>query len=543
MVGLGVGIDYALFVVTRHRECLASGDDVVTAAATATATAGKAVLFAGGTVMVAICGLWFVNVPLLASIGFGVAIVVAVSVAAALTLLPALLGLCGSRLATTRSRRRWFRRAQRAGSGSAQPSVTKRPPLAARWADHVGRHPARFAVLSLAVLLLLAAPVLSLRLGWADAGNEPTSTTQRRAYDLTTEAFGPGANGPILVAVDLSKAADDDAVLERLSTAMVGAAGVATVLPPERNRSGDTAVLTVVPTTGPESDRTSELVERLRGETIPPVVAGTGAAAHLTGPTAVLVDLTQRLSDRLLIFIGVVVAASFVLLVVLFRSVVVPLKAAIMNLLSIGAAYGVLVAVFQWGWGAELLGLDGPVPVTAFVPVMVFAIVFGLSMDYEVFLLSRIREEYDRTGDPHRSVVDGLGATGRVITCAALVMIAVFVSFAMSSSVSVKMMGIGLATAVLVDATIIRLVLVPSSMAILGRANWWLPRWLDRLLPSTGFDHHGLDHHGPDTDAGESEADVIAVGGFVVDGSGGMDAIDHSNDDAPVLATAATDGR
>ena len=278
-------------------------------------------------------------------------------------------------------------------------------------------------------------------------------------------------------------------MLDHLSDELGRTEGVAMVLPPERNAAGDTAVLTVVPTTGPESARTTELVDRLRDDTLPAATAASGASAHVTGPTAVLVDLTQRLSGRLLVFIGAVVLMSFLLLVVLFHSLVVPLKAAIMNLLSIGAAYGVLVAVFQWGWGARLLGLDGPVPVTAFVPVMVFAIVFGLSMDYEVFLLSRIREEFDRTGDPHRSVVDGLSATARTITCAALVMISVFLAFAMSPSVTVKMMGIGLATAVLVDATIIRLVLVPSSMAILGRSNWWLPAWLDRILPTVTLEH------------------------------------------------------
>jgi RND superfamily putative drug exporter len=275
----------------------------------------------------------------------------------------------------------------------------------------------------------------------------------------------------------------------------------------------------VVPTTGPESEHTTELVARVREHTVPDALAGTGASAHLTGPTAVLVDLTARLSGRLAVFIGAVVAASFVLLVVLFRSIVVPLKAALMNLLSIGAAYGVLVVVFQWGWGARLIGLDGPVPVTAFVPVMVFAIVFGLSMDYEVFLLSRIREEYDRTGDAHRSVVDGLGSTGRVITSAALVMIAVFVSFALSPSVGVKMMGIGLATAVLVDATIIRLVLVPSSMAILGRANWWMPRWLDRILPHVALDHGdevisgatGVDDEGATADDPEAAPAMVGA--------------------------------
>ena len=504
MVGLGVGIDYALFVLTRHRERLVAGDDVRTAAATATATAGKAVVFAGGTVVVAICGLWFVDVPILASIGFGAAIVVAVSVAAAVTLLPALLALSGDRLRTTRHEKRLERRGR----------ATGRAPMAARWADHVGRHPVRYASAGLVVLLLLAAPVLGLRLGWADAGNEPTSTTQRRAYDLTAEEFGPGANGPIIVAVDLTGVdgdqAADDAVLDHLSDELGNTEDVAMVLPPEINAAGATAVVTVVPTTGPESPRTSELVDRLRDDTLPAATEASGASAHVTGPTAVLVDLTQRLSGRLLVFIGAVVLMSFLLLVALFHSLVVPLKAAIMNLLSIGAAYGVLVAVFQWGWGARLLGLDGPVPVTAFVPVMVFAIVFGLSMDYEVFLLSRIREEYDRTGDPHRSVVDGLSATARVITCAALVMISVFLAFAMSPSVTVKMMGIGLATAVLVDATIIRLVLVPSSMAILGRSNWWLPSWLDRILPTVTLEHpdEALDTEASDPDDRPVPADI-----------------------------------
>jgi RND superfamily putative drug exporter len=373
----------------------------------------------------------------------------------------------------------------------------------------VGLHPVRYAVMSLLALLLLAAPVLSLRMGWADAGSEPTSTTHRRAYDLVEEGFGAGANGPLVVTLDLGDLAAREAtpLIGTLAGELTHTEGVDQVIPARRNAAGDTAVLVVMPTTGPEEAATTDLVDRIRTEALPEVLDGSGASGHVTGATAALVDLSARLADRMALFIGAVVFVSFLLLVVLFRSLLVPLKAALMNLLSIGAAYGVLVAVFQWGWGASLFGLDGPVPVTSFIPVMVFAIVFGLSMDYEVFLLSRVREEYDRTGDAHQSVVEGLGATARVITSAALVMIAVFVAFGMSPNTAIKMMGIGLATAVLVDATVIRMVLVPASMAILGDANWWLPSWLDRLLPH-------LDLEGPSAGTpfpAPAEADELVV--------------------------------
>jgi putative drug exporter of the RND superfamily len=467
MIGIGVGIDYALFVVTRFRQHLHEGLPVTEAAGRANATAGQAVLFAGTTVVIAIVGLLLAGLPAVTTMGFAVAITVVVSMAIAVTLLPGLLGWAGSRIDR-------FAIHRRKATDAAHET------LSGRWAHRVGRRPGRYAVTALVGLLVLAAPVLALRVGFADDGNAAPDTTQRKAYDLTTEAYGPGFNGPLTVVVEDPTGGD---AAGRVHDALAATDGVALVSAPLANEAGDTSVIFANPTTAPGDEATADLLEDVRAEVLPEAVDGTGATAQVTGSTAFFEDLSARISERLPLFIAAVVGLSFVLLAIVFRSVLVPLKAAFMNVLSIGAAYGVIVAIFQWGWGKGLVGLDETVAINPFVPLIMFAILFGLSMDYEVFLLSRIREEWLRTGDSHTSVVDGLGATARVITSAALIMISVFLGFVVGDDVTIKMFGIGLATAVLLDATVVRMVLVPATMALLGNANWWLPGWLDRLLP------------------------------------------------------------
>jgi len=477
MIGLGVGIDYSLFIVTRHRQNLAAGMEMNESIGLANGTAGQAVLFAGGTVVIAITGLALSGIPYVTRLGFMSAIAVAVMMIAAVTLVPAALGLAGRHINSIRVPH--LRRKARA---EAHHSVTgARPRGWERWAMFMSRHRWAAVIISLAILLTLAAPVLSMRLGQTDDGTLPEDLTQRQAYDLITEGFGAGANGPLFLAVALPQPGDM-APVDAIEQAAAKVPGVQ-VAPAQLSPDGSAALVVVIPPTSPQSEQTEELVNTLRTDVLPPAVQGTGATVFVGGQTAAFVDLGERIQDRLPLFIGAVVGLSFVLLMMVFRSVLVPLKAAIMNLLSIAAAYGVIVAIFQWGWLKGLVGLDQTVPIVSFVPMMMFAILFGLSMDYEVFLLSRIREEYYESKDNLRSVVDGLAATARVITSAALIMISVFLSFVGDPDPTVKMFGIGLAVAVFVDATLVRLVLVPATMELLGAANWWLPRWLGRILP------------------------------------------------------------
>ncbi len=474
MIGLGVGIDYTLFVLSRHRDQLDEGMDAVESIGRTNATAGQAVVVAGGTVVVAILGLQFAGIPFVAALGYSASIVVAIAVVVAITLLPAVLAFAGSRVLPN-SRR----------DGKRRPPA--RPSRWLAWARWVAHHPWRSGLAATAVLGVLAAPVLGMRLGQADAGSDPTSTTHRRAYDLLAKGFGDGFNGPLLIVVDFPGAtagtAAGSATVAQVAAAVAADPGVRAVSPPEANGTGDTVLLTAIPTSKPQDRATSDLVHRLREEVLPEATAGTGASALVGGPTAGFIDQSDKIAARLPWFIAGVVSLSFVLLMTVFRSILVPLKAALLNLLSIGAAYGVVVAVFQWGWGRALIGLDEAVPIASFVPMMMFAILFGLSMDYEVFILSRIQEEHRRGHSNIDSVVVGLGATAKVITAAALIMISVFLGFVASDDPVVKMMGVGLATAVAVDATVVRMVLVPSTMALVGEPNWWLPRWLDRLLP------------------------------------------------------------
>ena len=480
MIGLGVGIDYSLFVLTRYRQLVTDGHQRADAIARANATAGQAVVFAGVTVVVAIVGLRASGIPAIAMMGYGTAIVVALSVLAAVTLLPALLAATGHRIdgVLARTRRRRIS-TNRRDAGST---------LAGRWAHHIGLHPIPYATASLALLIAFAIPAASMRIGFADAGAESTDRTTRRAYDLLAEGFGPGFNGPLLAVVDLTSAPDTAVAAGEVRRALAEVPSLVTVSQPAMSANGDAAILTAIPTTSPQDGATSDVVDHLRNNVFPAVEQHTGATILLGGSVAGFADVSDQLSARLPWFIAAVVLLSVLLLTALFRSVLVPIKAALMNLLSISAAYGFVVAVFQWGWGASLVGVHETIPVNPFVPMMMFAILFGLSMDYEVFLLSRIREEYQRSGDNHRSVVTGLAATARVITSAALIMIAVFGGFVANPATFVKMIGLGLSVAVFLDATVIRMVLVPATMAVMGRANWWLPRWLDRLLPHLDVD-------------------------------------------------------
>ncbi len=481
MIGLGVGIDYSLFIVTRHRENLASGMEMEASIGHAVSTAGQAVLFAGTTVVIAICGLLVAGIPYVAVLGFTAAIVVAVMMLAALTLLPALLGWVGPRIDKGRVPglhlgRHHHEAAQRAAA-SGEPA---KPPFWERWATGVAKHKWPCAIVSVLVLLTLALPFLSIRYGESDDGTAPSGSTQRIAFDLIADSFGAGANGPLAVVVTLP---DGEQVPSQLTKALAAAPGVATVTPPQVNAAGDTAVITVVPTTAPDAAATTDLVDLLRANTIPTALAGSDVQAYVGGVTAAFIDVGNRIADRLPFFIGLVVLLSFLLLLLVFHSIAIPTTAAVMNLLSIGAAYGVTVAVFQWGWAKELFGLSSTIPIISFVPMMMFAILFGLSMDYQVFLLTRVREEYNQSGDTRTAVVKGVSHTARVITSAALIMIAVFLSFVASPVPEIKMFGLGLAVAVAVDSTIVRMVLVPSLMEILGKANWWFPTWLERILP------------------------------------------------------------
>jgi putative drug exporter of the RND superfamily len=471
MVGIGVGIDYALFIVTRFRSSLADGQEPRRAALTAIGTAGRAVLFAGITVVVSMLGILLMGQPAMTGFAFTVVLAVLVVMAASVTLLPAMLGFAG------RNIERWHvplvRTTARADDATRW----------YRWSRFIQHRPWVAAIGGLAVLLALAAPFLGIRFGFPDAKNDPPATTTRQAYDLLAEGFGPGFTAPMLLTVQGTSGSgllsSSDAVGDELREVD----GVARVSPAVLNPAGDTALLRLVATTSPQDEATVDLVDRLRDESIPAATAGTGLTIHVGGQVAVGVDTTRGVSDRLPLFFGGVLLVSFLLLMTVFRSVVVALKAVTMNLLASAAAFGVLALAVSGGWLGDLVGIPEAMPVPIQLPIGIFAILFGLSMDYEVFLLSRIREEYDRTGDNSRAVADGLAKSARVITAGAAVMVTVFLSFVLGDMVLAKMFGIGLAAAILIDATIVRMVLVPATMELLGDRNWWLPGWLDRLLP------------------------------------------------------------
>ncbi|ROR37602.1 MMPL family transporter [Kitasatospora cineracea] len=473
MVGLGVGIDYALLLVSRHVEGLRRGLDARAAAAEANATAGSSVVVAGATVLVSLFGLKLAGLSVYASFGYATFATVGAVMAAALTLVPALAALAGPRLLRRAERRAPAAPAAPAAAGGA--GARPGPTRTERWARLVGRRPVAAAVLSLAVLLGLAAPMLGMRTWPQDAGSQASGNTTRKAYDLIAGAYGPGANGPLLLAVDLRKLPESE--LPALEGRMAADPGVAAVQPARFNAARDAAVISVQPTTGPQDRATAKLLQRLRGG------GGLPTGVEATGTVAAFSDISDRLSQRLWVVVPFVVALSLILLTVLFRAPVIAVKAAAMNLLSVAAAYGVMTAVFQHDASAGLLGLPHAVPVSSWVPILMFTVLFGLSMDYEVFLLSRVREDWLATGDARGSVVRGLSSTGRVISSAAAIMVAVFTGFAIDPDITVKMIGVGMAAAVLVDATVVRMVLVPATMTLLGHRNWWLPGWLDRLLP------------------------------------------------------------
>jgi RND superfamily putative drug exporter len=463
LIGLGVGVDYALFVVSRYRENRTAGQTNRDALAGAMGSSGTAVVFAGGTVVIATSALALTGLGVLTSIGLATAMMVFFAVAAAVTLLPALLGLLGDKIDSGRLVRR-HRPAKRVEDSAWW-----------RFGHRVSGRPWPYLLGAIVTLVAIATPALWLQTAFPAAGDAPAETTHRQAYDLLTEGFGVGINAPLTIVADLDAKGVDAAGLPGLVQDIAATPGIVSVGEPQVSEDGGTVVFTAIPSTGPADPDTSATIDAVR-EVIPGNV-------YVSGITAITDDLNAQLSRTLPLFIGVVIAVSFLLLMMVFRSIAVPLKAAVMNLLSIGGAYGVLVMVFQWGWGSSLLGLEGPTPITSIIVVIMFPILFGLSMDYEVFLLSRIREEYVRTEDNTEAVARGLAGTGRVVTSAALIMIVVFLSFVSSPVPSLKMLGLGLATAILIDATVVRMVLVPAAMALLGKANWWLPATLDRVLP------------------------------------------------------------
>ena len=516
MIGLGVGIDYALFIVTRYRENLRHGHGIQESVTIAMDTAGRSVTFAGTTVVISLLGMLTMQVSFVGGLAVGAATVVAVTVIASLTLLPALLGFAGHKVEVTRWRGliaaglvavalagvgldvapllvglplaavvlvASFAVAPLRGQVRSFGDKPIRETLAYRWSRFIQRRPWQTALGGALALLVLSIPVLGMRLGFADEGNYDRKTTTRKAYDLLAQGFGPGYNGPFLLAAELPSGATQ-AQLQEITDAVAADPGVAFVSPaiPNDEQSPAAALWRMVPKTAPQDAATTATVNRIRDRVLPPVENSTGLDVAVTGGVPVGVDFSNYLADRLPLFFSVVLGLSFLLLMTVFRSVLVPLKAVLMNLLSIGAAYGVVVAVFQWGWLSDITGVE-PAPIEPFVPMMLFAIVFGLSMDYEVFLLSRVREEWVRTGDSRTSVADGLASTARVISAAAAIMVFLFGSFLLEADRIIKLFGLGLAVAVLLDATVIRMLLVPATMELLGDKNWWLPKWLDKLLP------------------------------------------------------------
>jgi RND superfamily putative drug exporter len=473
MLGIGVGIDYALLIITRYRGALAAGLAPREAVAESIATAGRSVLIAGTTVVISLLGLLLMGLPYLYGAAVATIVAVLVVMAASVTLVPALMSVAGTRIDRLRI----------PGVNRSAADPARLP--AARWGRAVQRRPLVAAIAGVAVLLVLASPFAGLRLGFPDRGNDAADTTTRQAYELVSQGFGPGANGPLLLAAETGDQPERDA-MGALAAELREVPGVASVGEPVPSADGSAAMLSVIPTTSPQDAATEDLIHHLRDDVLP----GAGADVKVGGATAAFMDQSQATADRLPLFIGGVIGLSFLLLLVSFRSVVIAVKAAAMTLLSIAAAYGVVALLAEGGWAGQLIGIDTETPVPPFIPVIMFAVLFGLSMDYEVFLLSRVREEYLAGRDTPGAVTAGLARTARVITAAALIMVAVFGAFALSADVSLKLIGVGLATAVLVDATVVRMVLVPAVMQLLGERSWWLPRWLDRVIPEGGLEGH-----------------------------------------------------
>ncbi|MEV4556290.1 MMPL family transporter [Kitasatospora sp. NPDC049285] len=485
MIGLGVGIDYALFLLTRHRQNLMDGADPVAAAAHAVATSGRAVLISGCTVVVALAGLSVSGISFMAKLGLAAAVTVISAVCGALTLLPAMMGLIGRNMDRFTVRTPVAEGDSPSADSEQEGADDDAGGMWHRYARRVERRPWWFLISGLVVVGVLAIPLASIQLGHIDDGADPTSFTDRRAFDLMSEAFGPGSNGPLTVVVDQTSVpqANRAALATSVQQALTGVPNTAGTLPLQTSSDGDVLFTTVTPAQAPQDQKTTDLVGHLSDTVLPAAVAGTGATTYVTGTTAAQVDFLDIVASRLVPIIAVVVGLAFLIILAVFRAPLVALKAAVLNLVSIAASYGVLVAVFQWGWGGPALGVAGKVPIESYVPMMMFAIVFGLSMDYEVFLLSRVHENWIRTGDSRGAVAHALETTARVIGCAALIMVSVFAAFIVSDNVVIKMMGLGLAVSVLIDATVVRLLMVPAAMTLLGPAAWWTPRWLDRILP------------------------------------------------------------
>jgi putative drug exporter of the RND superfamily len=565
MIGLGVGIDYALFIVTRYRENLHNGYDTRQSISIAIDTAGRAVLFAGTTVVISLLGMIVMGLSFVTGLAVACATVVALTMVASVTLLPALLGFAGSNIELTRRRgliAAAFLAVGLIGAGLKIPALAvgfliafllvlpgllaalfhfigrkvgafeglgrffdsltpgalmkevdrgERKPLretaAYRWSRVIQHRPWPAVVVGVVVLLFFAVPLSSLRLGFSDEGTYPEDSTTRKAYDLIADGFGPGYNGALTLVAELGEGVTEDD-FQQVADAVADDPGVARVNPPFVSEDGSAIAAEVLPTTSPQDAETTDLVDRLRDDVIPPAAEGTNVDVAVSGAVAINADFAHYLSERLLYFLAAVLLLSFLLLMVVFRSLLVPLKAVVMNLLSIGAAYGVIVAGFQWGWLGGILGFD-EAPIEPWIPMMLFAIVFGLSMDYEVFLLSRVKEEWLRTRDSRTSVADGLAATARVITAAALIMVFVFGAFLFEPDRVTKLMGVGLATAVLLDATIVRMLLVPATMELLGDKNWWLPKWLDRILPNIDVEGHHDEPGGPGTGADKEQEPAL----------------------------------
>ena len=485
LLGLGVAIDYGLFLTARHREQLDNGMDVIASAAQSESTSGAAIVIAGTTVVVAILGLYVSGVPFVGAMGLSAAIVVAVTMAAALTLIPSFMGVVKNNVRSLKSRVQAHRAdisSQDQARQTAEATDEKHEQSGfARWGRKVSRVPWPWAIGGTLVLLILAIPLLSINLGQPDNGTNPTSDSNRRAYDYISDGFGVGTNGPLTVVVKLPKqsSSDDQSLLNSMIKSVGSTSGVESVTPAATNSAATVAVFNAIPTTRPQATATVNLVSTLRDDVLPKY----DVVTYVTGTVPGNVDFTHQISSRILLLILIVVLIAFILLTTAFRSVVIATKAAIMNLLSIGAAYGVVVAIFQWGWGISLIGVPTTSPIPAYVPMMMFAIVFGLSMDYEVFLLSRMHESWMKTGDAQRSVAIGIGSTARVITTAAAIMVVVFASFVLNDQPAIKMLAIGMAFAVFIDASVVRMILVPAVMSLLGPHAWWMPKWLDPILP------------------------------------------------------------